>query len=576
MKKIIILILFVFLLPICVDAATITSSLDCGSSFVRGQNVSCDIKINSSETIDGLVGNFSFDSSKMTYVSFEPKSGFSPLYAQSTGFALMNLAGKSGSFVAGTITLKINDSAKFNITGFEASSGNNNYTVNFAAMNFKLKSSNNNLNGLSLSSGSLSPSFSPSKTSYTATVNSDSVTINAVKGESVQKISGTGTKKLAYGKNTFKVIVTSEAGTKKTYTIVITRPDNRSNNNYLKSLSVSSGSIPFKNGSTKYTLNVDSNVTSLKVDATLEDSKASFVSGYGPRTVNLKYGSNNVLIKVKAENESVRTYTITVNRKDDRSSNNYLKTLTINSGTLTFVKDTLEYNVSVPFETVRIDVNAVAEDVKSKVVVNNIDLVVGNNVITVVVTSENEESRTYKINVNRLTEAAKMSDNNNVSTIDIVGHDFDFVKDVFEYDITLTNEDKLHFFVELEDEKANYVIDGNNDLKDGSVVKVISTSESGEKKEYKFNVSMKETDDSKSCSKCLLYGIIGFGLGVIVTILIFFIIKKVNKKKKDTIKEDIIVPKDNSVIESNAIVSGEAEMLKTSVDTEQSFYDNNY
>ena len=443
-------------------------------------------------------------------------------------------------------------------------------------INVRVKSTNNNLGSLSLSGANLSPSFLASKTSYTATVDSSSVTINATKAESTQTINGSGSKKLAYGKNTFKVIVTSEAGTKKTYTVVITRPDNRSNNNYLKSLSVSSGSIPFKNGSTKYTLNVDSNVTSLKVDATLEDSKASFVSGYGPRTVNLKYGANNVLIKVKAENESVRTYTITVNRKDDRSSNNYLKTLTINSGTLTFVKDTLEYNVSVPFETVRIYVNAVAEDVKSEVVVNNLDLVVGNNVITVVVTGENGESRTYKINVNRLTEAAKMSDNNNVSTIDIIGHDFDFVKDVFEYDITLTNEDKLHFFVELEDEKANYVIDGNNDLKDGSVVKVISTSESGEKKEYKFNVSMKETDDSKSCSKCLLCGIIGFGLGVIVTILIFFIIKKVNKKKKDTIKEDIIVPKDNSVMESNAIVSGETEMPKTSLDTEQSFYDNNY
>lgn len=441
-------------------------------------------------------------------------------------------------------------------------------------INVRVKSTNDNLAGLSLSSGNLSPAFSASNTNYTATVNAGNVTINAVKGESLQKISGTGAKKLAYGKNTFKVIATSEAGNKKTYTIVITRPDNRSTNNYLKSLNVSNGNIAFKNGSTKYNLDLDSNVTSLKVDATLEDSKASFVSGYGPRTVGLNYGANNVLLKVKAENESVRTYTIIVNRKDDRSKNNYLKSLTISDGALTFSKETLEYNVSVPFDKVRVDVNAIAEDDKSKVVVNNIDLNIGTNVITVLVTAENESVRTYKINVNRLAEAAKMSDNNNVSTIDIIGHDFDFVKDVFEYDITLTNEDKLHFFVELEDEKANYVIDGNENLKDGSVVKVISTSESGEKKEYKFNVSMKESDN-KFCNKCLLCGIIGFGLGVIVTILIFFIIKKVNKKK-NTIKEDIIVPKDNSVMESNAIVSGEAEMPKTSVDTEQSFYDNNY
>ena len=43
----------------------------------------------------------------------------------------------------------------------------------------------------------------------------------------------------------------------------------------------------------------------MKITASLEDSKASFVSGYGPRTVNLKYGSNSAVIKVKAENDSI-------------------------------------------------------------------------------------------------------------------------------------------------------------------------------------------------------------------------------------------------------------------------------
>ena len=87
------------------------------------------------------------------------------------------------------------------------------------------KSDNANLKSLSLSNGSLSPSFSASRTSYTATV-ANSVTqckVYATASDSGAKVSVSGDSALKVGKNTRTVTVTAPSGAQKTYTITITR-----------------------------------------------------------------------------------------------------------------------------------------------------------------------------------------------------------------------------------------------------------------------------------------------------------------------------------------------------------------
>ncbi len=88
------------------------------------------------------------------------------------------------------------------------------------------KSKDNSLSSLSLSEGTLSPSFKYSTTSYTATVPNDvtSVEVNATTSNSnatIKKI--TGNDNLKVGENTITIKVKSEAGTKAIYTIVLTR-----------------------------------------------------------------------------------------------------------------------------------------------------------------------------------------------------------------------------------------------------------------------------------------------------------------------------------------------------------------
>ena len=86
------------------------------------------------------------------------------------------------------------------------------------------KSSNANLNNLGINPNDFK-GFKPGTTKYNVTVenNVESVEVYAKAQDSKAKVSGTGIKKLNEGNNALNVVVTAEDGTKKTYTINVTR-----------------------------------------------------------------------------------------------------------------------------------------------------------------------------------------------------------------------------------------------------------------------------------------------------------------------------------------------------------------
>ncbi|MBQ7104901.1 MAG: cadherin-like beta sandwich domain-containing protein [Bacilli bacterium] len=546
MKKYLLILIISFLLisPKITNAASANVTLSCPSSANSGATISCTVSVSTDTLINGIAANYTLNN--LTYVSFTPSSGFSTNYSSASGFSIGNTNGKKGTYTVGTIKVKVNGAASLTIRNLDLSDKSyNSYSPASKTASIRLNSTNNNLSSLSLSNGALSPAFNASTTNYTSTINAANVTIKATTSDSKAKISGAGTKTLNYGANTFNIVVTSESGSKKTYKIVITRPDSRSNNNNLKSLSTDKATISFNKNTTTYNLNVDSNVNSIKINATLEDSKSSFVSGFGPRTVNLNYGNNKIEIKVKAENTNIKTYTINVNRKDNRSSNNYLKEITLDKGNILFNKNTLEYSTTVYYDVTKINVVATTEDSKATVTINSPNLLVGNNLITIVVKAENGATRTYKITVIRYDENVKMSDNNNISTLKVLGHEIDFKPDVLEYDLTIKDEYALVFEVSLEDPKSNYTIEGNKELKDGSIIKVISKSESGLDKEYKFNIHKEKVKEDKNDNNnqnnhnIFIYTIIGFISGILITIIVTKIINKKNNNKLNKTKIDL-------------------------------------
>jgi len=92
-------------------------------------------------------------------------------------------------------------------------------------------------------------------------------------------------------------------------------PKTYSSNNYLKGLEVEGYAISpeFNKDTVEYSLEVPNGTENVKINATLEDSKAS-VSGTGEIEVN--EGTNKIEVKVTAENGNEKVYVINVTVKE--------------------------------------------------------------------------------------------------------------------------------------------------------------------------------------------------------------------------------------------------------------------
>ena len=345
------------------------------------------------------------------------------------------------------------------------------------------KNSNNNLSSLFVTNTNIV--FDKNTTVYNLTTTSSSTYISASRETTTATITGdTGKHDLKVGKNQFIIRVIAENGSKKTYTINITREESKSNNNYLKSLTLSNGSINFKKTTTEYNINVAKDIDKITIGATLEDSKSSFENGFGPRTINLSLGNNTVYIKVKSESGQVRTYTLNINRDDGRNSDSSLKNIKLSSGKLKFNKDTLEYKVTVEYNIDKMQIEATPNSEEAKVTINgNDNLSVGDNVFKINVEAENGKVTIYTINIVRKEQGEKISNNNSIKSITIKNHSIDFKSNVYRYTVK-TNEKELDLTITLDDENATYKIFGNENLKNGSEIKIKVTAENGEEKTY--------------------------------------------------------------------------------------------
>ena len=107
---------------------------------------------------------------------------------------------------------------------------------------------------------------------------------------------------------TFKIPVYKDMGE-------ITKVSAKSNNNNLNNLSITDCALSpkFDSAITNYTCEVENKVSNVKITGE-KDSKAT-VTGLGE--VKLNVGENKVEIVVKAEDESKKTYTIVITRKEE-------------------------------------------------------------------------------------------------------------------------------------------------------------------------------------------------------------------------------------------------------------------
>lgn len=489
------------LLPINIMALSADVVLDCDKAMLSiNEEVNCSINVNAT---NGGITEFNAITKVSSNLEISSITISSEWNNSSSGnnISVSSDTAKSGNINIGSVKVKAtsvvpetNESISLtNITlkDEEAILVNK----NDLSKNIRIPSNNASLTSLSISVGTLSPAFSADNQEYYVnSVDSDNITIT-VSGNANASIIGTGTKSLNYGTNTFEITVKAEAGNVKIYKLIVNRVDNRSSDNTLKSIRINGNLIDFDSNKHSYALTLTSSIDKVQISAEPTDDKASVK--YSATSVPLKLCETFTFkITVTAENGESSDYYVKVERKDDRSSNNNLKSLVVNDKNIT-LNSNQSYTLTVDNKVTTANIKTTLEDTKAKVEISgNNNLKVGSNIFKIKVTAENEAIKTYTLTIIRKNadgDITNLSNNTNLKGLTITDYKIDFNKETLTYNIEVeSNVKKLTLKYEAEDSKATVSVDGNKDFKEGlNTVKILVTAENGETATYTINVIQK-------------------------------------------------------------------------------------
>ena len=337
----------------------------------------------------------------------------------------------------------------------------------------------------------LSPEFNENVFSYTVTTKSSQIRIGA-KAENGLRVTGTGLKQLTSNKKTYVINVSSSSGETKNYKIEVIKEEEKGDVS-LKSLTIDNGSLTpkFSPSVTSYSATV--NCEKIKISAVANDSNST-VSGTGEKT--LKMGKNEFSIVVTSKDGNTKSYLITINRTDTEDVNAYLKELTIDGNDIDFDKDILEYEYEISGDVEKLDIGVVPEhDTSTVTIEGNEDFEIGENVVTITVTAEDGSEKVYTIIVIKNEKEESEDLTLGLNKLEIEGYDIDFSKEKLEYTITIKNEESLDINA-VANEIYNVEILGNEDLKDGSIIKIIVTNEEEDSVIYKIKIKVADKQEA--------------------------------------------------------------------------------
>ena len=242
---------------------------------------------------------------------------------------------------------------------------------------------------------------------------------------------------------------------------------------------------------------IDVNSSKISVFATLTSDDASYVEGYEPRTVDLDYGENKILIKIKNKDGKVRTYTIIATRTDERVSNNLLSDLTVSKGKIEFDPYVTDYDISVPKNTKKVSINAMlASDTSSFVEGHEPREVELNDDITTQIIEVLSESGITRSYVLTFTKSGAEEDTTNSAYLDslsIAGTAIDFNKEIYEYSVTVPYEySSVNVYAFPESDNAFAEVLGDRGLKVGPNNVKITVTNGKLTKTYNVTVNRKE------------------------------------------------------------------------------------
>ena len=233
-------------------------------------------------------------------------------------------------------------------------------------------------------------------------------------------------------------------------------------------------------------------------------------------------------IKIIEPTTTKKTTTTTVTTKA-KSDNNYLESITVNGEQIeSFDKTKTKYFVEVENKVKKATIKATSEDDASTVTIDGPKVLeVGDNEYTISVKSESNTTKFYKVIVTR--KDKEESSNTDIKSIKIRGYHLNFDKNSKTFYLNIKKEDtELDITVNTKDKKANYDIEGNENLEDDSVVKIIVTAQNGDTDTYRIIIQKESTN--------IIPYIIGALILIIIIVIIVVVMK--NKKKKNNNKDD--------------------------------------
>lgn len=260
--------------------------------------------------------------------------------------------------------------------------------------------------------------------SQNVTVNSNSIEIIA-NGMEGSTISGNGIKNLNIGDNIFEILVISEDETNtKKYILNVYRQNTDTS---IKDLYVNDNIVNVEENNT-YNINV--NTLNFNIKTVLNDVNADYklykIKGdyreeIDGNNIKIDDGSDNVFEIVVLAEDGVTSENYTLNIHE-LSSDSYLQSLTIDNLDFNFDKNILEYNLNTELD--EINISAISSNENSTISgIGKKILELGNNSFNIIVTAEDNSTRTYTLNVNKV----KMEDNKIIFNGLIVNEDKNYI-----------------------------------------------------------------------------------------------------------------------------------------------------
>jgi hypothetical protein len=310
-----------------------------------------------------------------------------------TGNLAVGVSGSDGVYTVGTPDnlLDFGD-GNFVIITVTTSNGTTKKTYNLRVN--RLYSYDATLSGLTVSKGELNPAFEPSVQDYTVEVANSvsSITVtptvndsySSVQVEGKEVISGNASDpiNLPVGSKKITIRVRPQMGPYNYYYVTVTRKPSAKAE--LSDLLLKDGETvlmttpAFASDTQAYTLSVDNLVKSIKVTPTVADATATVevngiavASGSASGSIDLAVGINTITVTVRTQDDTVKEYTITVNRAP--SSNADLASLSVTGWALNPVFDqgTETYTLTVGSSTGSIQVRAETAESNAIIEIND-------------------------------------------------------------------------------------------------------------------------------------------------------------------------------------------------------------